>query len=206
MPADDMRYYETFYGIHLNDWGETFGNFANHHKILTKNYKSMGVISTDSSSVSLTHKFLYPHHIKKTYFIEGTITGHVTYESSTCSTYLCAYRVTVCKVNEDTSEDELFTTGWRTVQKILGWNHTYETPSSIEGEEGSVVLPFEIDAWKKEELGEFDRIYLKVETTCSLDSSFINCGASTCSETTQLWHSNDASWEDIKVIIPLRLG
>jgi len=73
------------------------------------------------------------------------------------------------------------------------------------GEEGSIVLPFEIDAWEKEKLVEFDRIYLKVETTCSLDDSFISCATSTCSATTQLWHSNDASWEDIKVTIPFKL-
>jgi len=122
MGSDDMRYYETFYGIHTDDWEETFGSFLNHHKLLVKNYKSTGIITTDSSSASLTHEFLYPHHIKKTYFIEGTITGHITYESSTCSTYLCAYRVTVCKVHQDTGlKTELFTTGWRAVQKILGW-------------------------------------------------------------------------------------
>jgi len=33
----DMRYYETFYGIHTNDWSVSFGGiFANHHKILVK--------------------------------------------------------------------------------------------------------------------------------------------------------------------------
>lgn len=204
MSGDDMRYYETFFGIHTDDWSNTFGAFSNHHKILTKNYINKGAITTDFSTATETHKFLYPHHIKKTYFIEGVITGHITFESSTATGYLCAYRVSVCKVNEDTVETELFTTGWRTQCDVLGWDATYGVPSSIPGEEGSIVYPFEIDAWEKVKLTEYDRIYLKVESTCSLDNSCVSCLATTCTNVS-LWHSNDATWEDIKITIPFKM-
>ena len=204
MAGDDMRFYETFYGIHKDDWTETFGSFANHHKVLVKNYISNGCITTDSSTVTNTHKFLYPHHIKKIYFIEGSIEGQITYESSTVTGYLCAFRVTVCKVNTDTTETELYTTGWKVMRDTLGWDATHAVPSAIPGEEGSVVYNFVIDAWQKKKLDEYDRIYLKVESTCSLDNSFINCGTSSCSNV-HLWHSNDAKWEDVKLILPLRL-
>jgi len=198
MAKDDMRYYETFYGIHVNDWSETFGAFANHHKVLVKNYISEGCDTNDWSTASDTYKFLYPHHIKKTYFIEGVIDGHITFESSSCSAYLCAYRVTVCKVHEDTTETELFTTGWKTICDTLGWDATYGVPDDT----GSIVYPFSIDAWQKVKLTEFERIYLKVESTCSLTDSCVSCTAAACSNVS-LWHSNDATWEDIKVTIPL---
>lgn len=204
MAEDDMRYYETFYGIHKDDFPVTFASFANHHKLLVKNYISAGAITTDFSTASSTHKFLYPHHIKKTYFIEGVIDGQVTYESSTVTGYLCAIRVTVCKINEDLSDNELFTTGWKVVNSTLGWDAAHGVPSSIEGEVGSRVYAFSIDAWEKTKLGEFDRIYLKVESTCSLSNSFVSCTASSCTHV-HLWHSNDATWEDIKVILPLRM-
>lgn len=205
MAADDMRYYETFYGIHQNDWAESFGSFANVQKILSKNYISSGAITTDFSSAHETHEFLYPHHIKKTYFIEGVIKGHITYESSQCTGYLCRYRVSVCKMHEDGTPTELFSTGWKTVCHTLGWDAVNGVPSSIEGEEGSIVFPFTIDAWEAAELSEYERIYLKVESTCTDSSSCVSCLDSTCSPCVKLWHSNDATWEDIKVEIPFRL-
>jgi hypothetical protein len=199
-----MRYYETFYGIHANDWTETFGSFSNHHKLLVKDYISGGADTLDSSTASETYKFLYPQHIKKTYFIEGVITGHITFESSTATGYLCAYRVTVCKVHENTDENELFSTGWKVVNHTLGWDAAHGVPSSIAGELGSVVYPFWIDAWTKAELGENERIYLKVESTCTISDAFAACDASACTNV-ELWHSNDATWEDVKVTIPFRM-
>ena len=200
----DMRMYETFYGIYKDDWEETFGSFSDHHYVLVKEYINEGCSCTETSTASTTHKFLYPSHIKKTYFIEGVIDGHVTFASSTTTAYICSYRVTVCKVHEDTTETELFTTGWITVEDTLGWNAGYNIPSVIEGEEGDVVYPFEIDAWEKEKLDEFERLYLKVESTCSADSNFISCTEASCNNVI-LWHANDATWTDIKIKIPFLL-
>jgi len=193
--ASDMRYYETYFGIHTDDWSIDFGSFASHHKLLVKEYISDGCSCTTSSSATLTDlKFIYPQHIKKTYFIEGEITGHVTFIASTATAYLCSYRVTVCKMHEDTTDTELFTTGWVSVNKTLAWDSTYSV-----GDEA--VLPFWIDAWEYEELSEYERIYVKVESTCSDNSSCLTCIQSTCTNIV-LAHDNNATWQDLKITIP----
>ena len=195
MTGDSMRMYETFYGIHTNDWSVNFGTFSNHHKLLVKDYISDGTDCEDASTASDSpHSFLYPHHIKKTYFIEGVIEGHVTFGSDNTTAYLCAYRVSVCKINENATDNELFTTGWVTVDKTLAWNSTYSVGDEI-------VLPFWIDAWNKAELSEKDRIYVKVESTCSNSVNCIDCAGSSCTNI-NLWHSNDSTWEDLKITIP----
>jgi len=184
-----MRYYETFYGVELTDMSKSFGKFSNHHKLLVKDYKSEACRESSYSSATDSNKFLYPHHIKKTYFIEGTISGHITLVASGCTSHVTDYKVSVCKMNADNTDVELFTTGWVSVDIDLAWNNTYSV-----GEEA--VIPFEIDAWEKEKLTEFDRIYVKVETT----SSYVSDGCYT-----QLWHENNATWEDLKIEIPFIL-
>ena len=193
--TSDMRYYETFFGIHTDDWSIDFGSFSSHKKLLVKEYISDGCSCATSSSVTLTNlKFIYPQHIKKTYFIEGEITGHVTFIASTATAYLCAYRVTVCKMHEDTTDTELFTTGWVTVDKTLTWNSTY-------GVGDEIVLPFWIDAWEYEKLDEYERIYVKVESTCSDNVSCLTCIQSACTNIV-LAHDNNATWQDLKITIP----
>jgi len=183
--SSDMRYYETYYGIHVDDMSKTFGSFSEHHKLLVKEYLSEGCICTETSSASNTNEFLYPHHIKRKYFIEGVIKGHITVAASTATSTCTSFRVSVCKVNEETKDKtELFSTGWTSINATLNFNSTYSI-----GDER--VIPFEIDAWKKATLGEFDRIYVKIEVNGS--------------DTLSLWHSNDASWEDIKISIPFLL-
>lgn len=180
--ADDMRYVETFYGIHTNQWKVSFGAFSNHNKLLVRDYISDGTLTTDSSSASDTNEFLYVNHIKKKYFIEGVITGQITLAANSATVSVTSFRVTVCKVNEDTDTEELFTTGWVTVNDTLAYA----------GEVGDErVYYFEIDAWEKATLQEKDRLYLKVEVDADND--------------TILMHSNDADWEDVKVTIPFQL-
>jgi len=184
MATEDMRYYETYFGIHLNHWTANFGTFSGHHKILTTDYKNEGCLSTDHSDATLTHEFLYPHHIKKTYFIEGTIKGHITLAAFNDNSTVSSYRVTVCKIHENNDKNDLFTTGWVPVDDSREWDGAYDI-----GEER--VYPFEIDAWEKEKLDEHERIYLKIEVNCN--------------NYTVLWHSNNATWEDIKIEIPFKL-
>jgi len=180
--ADDMRMYETFYGVHLVDWEVNYPSFTNHHKILTTEYYSEGCSEVITSVTNETYKFIYPHHLKKTYFIEGVIKGHITLAAtSSASVTFADYRVSVCKVDDAGDENELFSTGWVTI---------YSGELSCESEE-EIVLPFEIDAWDKEKLDENDRIYVKVQTDSQANGV--------------LWHSNDATWEDLKITIPFIL-
>jgi len=180
MAGDDLRYYETFYGVDLTHWKVNFGSFNDHTKLLVKEYVSDGC-SSATSTASQTLKFIYPHHIKKKYFIEGVIDGHITVAASGATAIVDQYRVSVCKANVDNSETELFTTGWVDVDDDnLPWDSGYNI-----GEER--VYPFWIDAWNKKELSENDRIYVKVEVMAVNDV---------------LWHSNDATWEDLKITIP----
>ncbi|MBU0598875.1 hypothetical protein KKF61_07895 [Patescibacteria group bacterium] len=188
MAADDQRYYETFYAIQVDDWDWDFSSkFSNHHKILDKEYISDGCSTTTSSTATATNEFLYPHHIKKTYFIEGVIRGHITLAASACTTTITSYRVGLYKVSSDdpSMDEELCSTGIKTVNSTLVYDGTYNV-----GEER--VYPFWIDVWEEKKLTENERFYLRVEVFSS-----DNCSA--------LWHSNDATWEDIKIEIPFKL-
>ena len=184
MAGDDLRYHLVLYGIHYNDWEVNFGSFADKKKLLVEDYISDACSTTETSEASDTNNFIFPFHVKKKYFIEGIIKGHITVASSTATSHVTSYRVSVCSMNEDTTDTELFTTGWVSVDDTLGWDSTYNV-----GDE--MVYAFWIDAWSYATLGEYDRIYLKVEANC--DSTAV------------LWHSNDSTYQDIYVDIPLRL-
>lgn len=185
MSADDNREVETFYGVHTNNWNINFGSFSNHNKLLVRDYISDGCSCTETSAASDTNEFIYPNHIKKKYFIEGVIQGHITLAASTATSTVTSYRVLVGKVHENTgTKTELFSTDWITVNDTLTWNATYTVGKEI-------VYPFWIDAWNYAALDENERIYVKVEVTCS--------------NTAVLYHSNDSTWQDLKIEIPLRL-
>jgi hypothetical protein len=178
----EMRDYRTFYGINVDDFSITFGDFINHHKLLLENYISDGCDCTESSSATVDSAFIYPNHIDKIYFIEGVIQGHITLAASGATTTIDSYRVSVGKVHEDTTRTVLYTTGWVPISATLAWNDTYSI-----GEEK--VYWFSIDAWDKSKLDEFERIYILVEVDS--DAACV------------LYHSNDATWEDIKITIPI---
>ena len=184
--ASDTRYYETFYGIYVDDWEESFGGyFTNHHKLLVKEYLSDGCSTTDDSAATNVQEFLYPQHIAKTYFIEGVIKGHITLAASLATATITKYRVDIYKVHATSgATSQLFTTNWVTVNDTLEWDNTYNI-----GEE--MVYPFWIDAWEYEELSEEERIFVRIEVDCDND--------------TVIWHSNDSTWEDIKIEIPFML-
>lgn len=184
MAQDDMRFYETFYAVHNNHQEINFGTFAGHHKLLVKNYINEACLTTDYSSATLVSEFIYSHHIKKTYFIEGTIKGQITLAAQSDDSTVTSYKISLWKIHENNEKNELFTTGWVTVDDALIWDATYDI-----GEDR--VYAFEIDAWEKEELSDKERFFLKVE---------VNCNAYTV-----LWHSNSATWEDIKIEIPFKL-
>lgn len=183
--GDEMRYHLELHGIDYDDWTVDFGTFSDHTMVMLEDYISDATSCTDTSAASDTNKFIFPFHIKKKYFIEGIILGQITLASSNATSHVTSYRVTVCSINESTNtESELFTTGWVTVNDDLDWDGTYSI-----GEER--VYAFWIDAWNYVELGEYDRIFIKVESNCDN-----NC---------VLWHSNDSNFNDLYIDIPLRL-
>lgn len=183
MTKDDLRYYETFYGIHTNHLPAKFGAFPEtHFKRLVKDYISEGCTTEDSSSATDINEFLYPHHIKKKYFVEGIISGQITLAANTVTCSVTSFRVTLCKVHENTNKDELFTSGWIVVNDTL-------TYADNIGEER--VYYFEMDAWEKAELGEKERLYVKVEVNADAD--------------TILMHSVIPKWEDLKIEVPFLL-
>jgi len=186
MGADDQREHIIFYGFYTDDWWETFGTFSNDHHLLHRNYISDGCSTLDSSEASITHNFLYPDHIKKTYFIEGTITGNIVLAASGCTSTVTDFRVTVCKTYEGAAlpDEELASTGWITVTDTLAW----DAGLSI-GDE--MVYWFSIDVWEEQRITEKERLYLKIEVNCN------SC--------THLMHTNDSEWEDVWIDIPFRL-
>jgi hypothetical protein len=188
MAADDKREYRTFYGFYTTHWFENFGTFANHHYLLVNEYESEGTISVDSSEASITHDFLYPSHIKKKYFIEGRVEGHITLASSECTAHATDYTVEIWKMNENNIPTFLATTGARTIDWTFDWDAGHGVPDP---DNGDVVFPYKIDVSQEKEIGENDRLFVRVKVTCD------RC--------THLMHSNDSSWEDLKLDIPFKL-
>jgi len=184
MSVDDNRDVITFYGFYPNDWTFTFGDFSNTHYLLDKEYISDGCSTLESSRATLT-RFLYPHHIKKTYFLEGVIRGHITLAASGCSSHVTSYKVSVGKIHEDTTDTPMATTNYVTVDKTL----SYYTVGNGVNEE--VVYPFWIDVINEQKITDKERIYVKVDFVAE--------------STVTLYHSNDSTWEDLKIELPFRL-
>lgn len=185
MGVSDQREVIDFYGYYTYDWYESFGQFASHHFLLDTEYISDGCSTSDSSEASITHEFLYNTHLKKTFYIEGTVRGHICLVASGCTSTVTSYRVTLCKMHENNTASELATTGWITVNDTLSW----DSGLSI-GDE--MVYPYRMDVWEEKKLTDKERIFLRVQVNCD------SC--------THLMHSNDATWEDIWVSIPFRLA
>lgn len=185
MAASDQREFRQFFGVSLDDWQHSFGTFSDTHYILLNDYISEGCSTTDSSEASNVHSFLYPHHIKKTSYIEGVIEGGICLIASGATSTVTAYRVTVCKTFEGASEAdiELASTGWITVNDTLAWDAGLSV-----GDE--MVYHYWIDVWTEQKITELQRLYLKIEVNCN--------------QYTHLMHSNDATWEDVWVEIPFR--
>jgi len=67
--VDSRRSYVKFYAINYNDWDETFGSFVNEDNLLVDDYVSDACDTENNVDASGTHKFLYPFHIKKVYYV-----------------------------------------------------------------------------------------------------------------------------------------
>lgn len=182
----EHRQYLTFYGIDYRDWYESFGSFVNHHKLLVEQYISDGVGEQCVESVPAhgTHKFIYPHHLQKTYFVEGRIEGHITIATEGVTGICEGYRVSICKVHEDATETELASTGWVSVNAEIEWDSTYDVSDER-------VFHFWIDCWQEQEVIDLERIYVKVQFRADPSIIFL--------------HSNDDKWRDLWVEIPFKM-
>jgi hypothetical protein len=183
--SNDQRQYVTFYGIEYTDWNETFGSFVNHHKILTQEYISDAcTCPTMSEPAHGEWKFLYPHHLKRTYFIEGRIEGEIAV-SSTATATITSYRASICKVHgASNKEEELASTGWIVVNKELAYHPTLHV-----GDEA--VFHYWIDCYEEKKVTDKERIYLKLEFNADPSIIFL--------------HSNDSKWTDVWVEVPFKM-
>jgi len=195
--TSDTRYYETFYGIRTDDWSSAFGSLTDHETHLVKDYLSDACSCASKTPWSSSGtKFFYPHRIKQKYWIEGVVEGHLTFASATHAVHsvvtsqVSDYRVSIWKMHTDTTEMELATTG------VINISASYPTTGGVEFER---VFPFWIDVDEPKELGENERIVVKVEWDVGVS------GADSSDVTADLSHWNWATTEDFKITIPFVL-
>lgn len=172
-----------YYGIKLSVpstiWAtQTWNNY------LVKTYPSSECSSVASSSWTANGvKFLYPHHIQKTYILEGVVEGEICFSNNVVFE-IKNYRVTVFKINNDNNESDLVTTG------II----THTDKGSVDD---YVVHHFWIDAYDTENvLDEYDRIGVKVEW---------NIGQTVSTVSAKLQHDISTSDPDLWIDIPFLL-
>lgn len=191
----DTRFYQTFYGILTDDFTTTFGDLSNYHYHLVKNYvsdaASCGSTTDWTSSVSVSGiDFIYPHRIKKTYFIEGVVEGQITLAANDAVSQVSDFRVQVIRLNGNNSvRTTVADTG---VISVNDDGSVYAYAGSVNEE---VVYPFWIDVQIPQEFGENDRIVLNVAWDVANQST----------SPVDLSHWNWETTEDIKIIIPFVL-
>jgi hypothetical protein len=181
----DMRDYIKFYGIYLDDWTSDWGGQTFNRHLLREWVSSATVYSTASSVwVNGGYSFIYPHHIKKKYLLEGVVEGEVTF-GKVAHSHVSNYRVTIFKLNNDANLTDLVTTGIRTVVH-------HSVPAN-----DVARFHFWIDAWNAKEIGEYDRLGLKVEWNVGITST----------TTSYLYHDYLDGWGyDLWIDVPFILG
>ena len=179
----DMREYYKFYGIYLDDWTSTFGGqtFQRH---LVRDWIDRAESEPSSTWVLAGRTFLFPHHIKKKYFLEGVIEGEITF-GATAKSWVSNYRVTLFKLNADTVETDLATTGL-----IIPSNVTITAGDSLS-------YHYWIDTFNAKEIGEYDRLGVKVEW---------NINSAKSGSTANIYHDYVSSEYDLWIDVPLILG
>lgn len=191
--SSELPYYETMFGIVLEDWSWTYGNgfFTNIHYMLTKDYLNEACYTTDYTTLSNGSNvimFLYPHWIKKQYYIEGVVEGQFTISIiSGLQGTVTSYKIRLMKVDDLGTIDEIGSTG-----TIVPVNNFYAyDPGLGVGDEG--VYQFYMTVSPEKKVLDKERLY--VEITLVVDGTLgVMC----------LYHSNDSTWEDFKISIPFR--
>jgi len=102
------KQYQTYYGVYLNHWSETWGN-TKYNEILLKQYPNE-YLSTTSVSTASDITFMYPSLYKNKYYIDGFVEGHFTlYNTHSTTTYtIIGYDVKLYKSKDiDNKEVEI---------------------------------------------------------------------------------------------------
>jgi len=202
MGLEDQRDFITFYGIKHSDWDVTFGKFIDHAEVLVTDYIGIDVDCAEKTQATscttdycITVEFVFPHHIKKEYYIEGVLEGEFTVACNGGASHITDYRISIWKTNTDTTYERLAVTvdgdpeieanEWITVDDDLAW----DAGNSIGDEK---VYHWYINCWTAQKLLENDRLYLKIEIRGTNNSLY-------------LMHSNDPDWTDVWAKIPFRL-
>ena len=188
----DDRYYITFYGLKTNDWETDWGSFSDTNYHLVKEYLSDGC-STSSYSIWNGNgiKFIYPNYIKKKYYLEGVVEGHITFFAYAADSWVSDYQVTIFKANSSAVDTDLATTGVISVPTMLDYDVTWHT-----GEDR--VFPFWIDVSSGKLIEENDRIGLRIQWDVS-DGDGSRASVF-------LMHDNDSEFEDVKITLPFNFG
>lgn len=191
MGLEDQRDFITFYGIVYPDWEITFGIFTDHTKQLLLEYVSDACLTTEYTQADVAGlvmiDFLFPHHIKKQYYIEGVINGEITCACNGGNTTVSDYQISVYKTNgDDLGSELLIASGWKVVTDNLVW----DAVNSV-GDE--ITYNYKIEAWDDVyELLTEDRIYVKIQVRFTNNKGV-------------LMHANDKEWHDVWIKIPFRL-
>jgi hypothetical protein len=181
--AEDLRQYYTFRGIYPDDWSINWGGTNWHYLLVEDALDTAASVTTSTAWTSAGVRFLYPHNIKRTYYLEGVVEGHITFGAPAQVSHVSDYKVTVIKVHEDTTETELATTGVIAVNDTLAVND-------------EIVYPFWIDVFTSgKEITQNERIGIKIEWDVNNSSTV----------TAVLLHDYTSSIEDIKISLPFIL-
>lgn len=188
--ADDTPYYEDMFGIVLDDWNWTYGSgvFTATHYILVKEYLSEGCMSQDSTSLATGTNvitFLYPHWIKKQYYIEGVVEGQLTLTCDGDDSVLTSYTVRLMKIDDEGVITQIGTTGIVIPTNV---NFTWDAGTSTGTE---IVYPFFMTVSPEKKVLDKERLYVEI-TIVVADDNLI------------LYHTNDSTWQDFKISIPFR--
>jgi hypothetical protein len=190
MSGDDLPFYETLYGMKVQDWFWSYGSglFFESHYVMKKEYINEGCETDDYSTLTTgenTFRFIYPYWIKRKYYIEGIAYGQITLSCLNGNSTLTSYEINLKKVDEDGKVTELGTTDTITPANL---SFTWDAGLNVGTER---VYYFEIDISPEQEILNDDRLFLEVIITAGNDNLI-------------LYHSNDSTWEDLKINVPFR--
>lgn len=190
--SEDTRAYYPFYGISTDDWTTpVFGGTGALHTTLVKHFISEDTSTTSSSiwnSDGIT--FVYPHNIKKNYYLEGVVEGHITFTNHPLgdkASYVSNYRVSILKLDDVAGE-----TTTVAASNVIDTNDTIGDDSLSDYQ----VYPFWIDVYSTPvDFNENTRIGIKIEWDIEQSSS----------PSAYLSHENWQQGEDVKITLPLLL-